>query len=129
MVKKISRAAKPIVASGPNLKVVSVLLRVGLAAVFAYAAFDALREPDAWVSYVPSFSDKFIAAKTVLAMLSIAQLVLVAALLLNQYIKYAALLCIAFLVGLMVTNPSAFLITFRDIGLAFMAAALFYIEK
>jgi hypothetical protein len=108
--------------SGPNLKLISLLLRIGLALVFAYAAIDAFREPNAWIGFVPSAATHFVSAKLALDMLSIAQLVLVAALLFNQYIKYAALLSIAFLVGLMVTNPATFLITFRDVGLAFMAA-------
>ena len=113
----------------PNLKLISLLLRIGLALVFAYAAIDAFREPNAWISYVPSFSDKFVSAKFALDMLSIAQLVIVVALLLNQFVKLAALASIGFLVGLMVFNPDTFLITFRDVGLAFMAAALFLTEK
>jgi uncharacterized membrane protein YphA (DoxX/SURF4 family) len=129
MNKPTSKSAKPITRSGPNLKVVSLLLRVGLAAVFAYAAIDAFREPAAWISFVPSFSTHFVSAKFALDMLSIAQLVLVAALLFNMFIRLAALAAIGFLVGLMVFNPSTFLITFRDVGLAFMAAALFYLEK
>ncbi len=123
------KTAKNLPASGPNLNQISLLLRFGLAIVFAYAALDAFREPNAWISYVPSFSDKFISAKLALDLLSIAQLVIVAALIFNQYIKLAALASIGFLVGLMVFNPDTFLITFRDIGLSFMAAALFLTEK
>ncbi|MEO7364046.1 MAG: hypothetical protein ABIV43_00870 [Candidatus Saccharimonadales bacterium] len=112
-----------------KLKMISLLLRIGLAFVFAYAAIDAFREPNAWISFVPEFSTKFISAKVSLDLLSLSQLVLVAALLLNQYIKYAALLAIAFLGGLMVFNPETFLITFRDVGLIFMAGALYFTEK
>lgn len=129
MNKSTPKLTKSITSNGPNLKVVSLLVRVGLAAVFAYAAFDAFREPGAWIGFVPSFSDKFISAKLALDMLSIAQLVLVVALLFNMFIRLAALAAIGFLVGLMVFNPSTFLITFRDVGLAFMAGALFYLEK
>ena len=129
MNKTTPKSSKPIASSGPNLKVVSLLLRVGLAAVFAYAAIDAFREPGAWIGFVPSFTTKFVSAKFALDMLSIAQLVLVAALLFNMFIRLAALAAIGFLVGLMVFNPSTFLITFRDVGLAFMAGALFYLEK
>jgi hypothetical protein len=110
------------------MKMISLLLRIGLAAVFAYAAIDAFREPNVWIDFVPHFTTKFIAAKLALDGLSIAQLVLVVALLMNIYIKWAALAAIGFLVGLMVFNPATFLITFRDIGLAFMAAALYYTE-
>jgi hypothetical protein len=110
------------------MKMISLLLRIGLAAVFAYAAIDAFREPNVWIDFVPHFATKFISAKLALDGLSIAQLILVVALLMNMYIKWAALAAIGFLVGLMVFNPATFLITFRDIGLAFMAAALYYTE-
>ena len=112
-----------------NIKLISLLLRVGLALVFAYAAIDAFREPNAWIGFVPSFSDKFVSAKVALDALSIAQLVLVVALIMKVYVKWAALAAIGFLVGLMVFNPGTFLITFRDVGLAFMAAALYLTEK
>jgi hypothetical protein len=128
MNKTTSKSTKLSTAKVPNMKMISLLLRIGLAAVFAYAAIDAFREPNVWIDFVPHFTTKFIAAKLALDGLSIAQLVLVVALLMNIYIKWAALAAIGFLVGLMVFNPATFLITFRDIGLAFMAAALYYTE-
>ncbi len=111
-----------------NPKLASLIIRVGLAAVFAYAAIDAFREPDAWVSFIPAFTTKFVAAKTALDMLSVAQLVLVAWLLWGKYVKLAALVAIGFLAGLVVFNFSTFLITFRDIGLIAAAAALIFLE-
>jgi hypothetical protein len=128
MNKTTSKSTKLSTAKVPNMKMISLLLRIGLAAVFAYAAIDAFREPNVWIDFVPHFTTKFITAKLALDGLSIAQLVLVVALLMNIYIKWAALAAIGFLVGLMVFNPATFLITFRDIGLAFMAAALYYTE-
>lgn len=119
---------KSSVFAGPNIKLISLFLRLGLAFTFAYAAIDAFREPNAWISYIPSFTSQFISAKLALDLLSLAQLVLVVALLLNKYIKYCALAAFGFLLGLTIFNPSTFSVTFRDIGLALSAAALFYTE-
>lgn len=125
---KTTTNKKSSVFAGPNIKLISLFLRLGLAFTFAYAAIDAFREPEAWISFIPNLSSHFISAKLALDLLSLAQLVLVAALLFNKFIKYCALAAIAFLVGLTVFNPSTFLITFRDLGLALAAAALFYSE-
>lgn len=119
-----SRASVP----GPNMAIVSLCLRLGLAFTFAYAAIDAFREPNVWIGFVPSFSARFIDPKLALDLLSLSQLVLVAALLFKLYVKIAALASIAFLLGLTIFNFASFLITFRDIGLALAAAALFYTE-
>lgn len=109
--------------------VASALIRVGLAAVFIYAGLDAFKEPAAWISYIPEFSNKFIAAKTALDIISVIQLVLAVALVTGRYVKYCAVVAIAFLAGLLVFNLDTFLITFRDIGLITAAAALIFLDE
>ena len=96
--------------------------------MFAYAAIDAFREPAAWISFVPAFSTKFIAAKTALDLLSAFQLFLVVWLLVGRYVKLAAVVAAAMLAGIMIFNISTFLITFRDIGLVAAAIALFFLD-
>ncbi len=111
-----------------NPATASLIIRIGLAAVFAYAAIDAFREPNAWIAFIPAFTTKFIAAKTALDLISVFQLVLVIWLLSGKYIKYTAVVCAALLGGIMVFNFSTFLVSFRDIGLVAAAIALIFLE-
>lgn len=112
-----------------NPALASLIIRVGLAAVFAYAAIDAFREPDAWVSFMPAFITKMVTAKTALDLISVFQLVLAAALLIGRYIKYVATLTAVMLLGIVVFNTSTFLITFRDIGLIAASIALILLDQ
>jgi uncharacterized membrane protein YphA (DoxX/SURF4 family) len=107
----------------------ALLLRVGLAFVFAYAAISAFREPAAWVSFVPGFVAHFIQAGTFLHLFSVFELLLAAALLAGKFVKYSAALATLSLAGLLVFNLNSLIVTFRDVGLTFMAAALFFLEK
>lgn len=112
-----------------NPAIASVLIRVGLASVFAYAAIDAFREPNAWISFVPEFTTKFVKAKVSLDAISVVQLVLAAWLLWGKYIKYAVALAVALLGGILIFNGSTFLVTFRDIGLITASIALIFLQK
>jgi hypothetical protein len=106
----------------------AILLRLGLAFVFGYAAISALRTPDAWISFIPEFSTKYIPAKTSLVIISIMQLGLAAWLLWGHYIKYVAVICGLFLSGIVLSDPGTFLITFRDVPLVFACAALYFLD-
>jgi uncharacterized membrane protein YphA (DoxX/SURF4 family) len=112
-----------------NVWVVSWLLRIGLATVFIYAAISAFREPAAWISFVPHFTTKFVDAKTSLDIISVLQLIVAAGLLLGKYVRIWALISVGLLGGIIIFNLSSLLITFRDVGLLFMALALFFIEE
>jgi uncharacterized membrane protein YphA (DoxX/SURF4 family) len=112
-----------------NAQAISWLLRIGLAAVFVYAAVGAFRQPEAWISFVPHFTTKFVDAKTSLDMISVLQLVVAGGLLIGKYLRIWALIATALLAGIIVFNLNAMLITFRDIGLLFMALALLFIEE
>lgn len=112
-----------------NPKLASLLIRIGLAIVFLYAAVDAFIEPGAWISYVPMFSNHFIDAKLALDLLSIFQIFLAAWLVIGKYLKLSALIAAAMLGGIMIFNIPTLLITFRDIGLVFAAIALLFVDK
>jgi uncharacterized membrane protein YphA (DoxX/SURF4 family) len=112
-----------------NTQAISWLLRIGLAAVFIYATVDAFREPEAWVSFVPHFTTNFVDAKIALDIISVLELVVAAGLLIGKYLRIWALISTALLGGIVIFNLNARLITFRDIGLVFMALALFFIEE
>lgn len=112
-----------------NPAVASLIIRIGLAAVLAYAAIDSFREPQAWLGYVPGFTTKFVAAKTSLDIISVGQLVLAVWLLVGKFLKIAAGVAALLLIGIIVLNGSSLLITFRDVGLAAAALALIFLEK
>jgi len=79
-----------------NPSLASLIVRIGLAVTFAYAAIGGLVQPGAWISYVPDFSNAFIDPALVLDILSVLQLVLVAWLLTGRFVKFAAIASIGF---------------------------------
>lgn len=107
----------------------SLAIRIGLAIVFAYAGIDALLHPEVWIAFIPEFSNSIIDPKLALDIISVAQILLVVWLLSGKYIVYSAIVSIALLGGIMVTNPDTFLITFRDIGLIGAAIALIFLDE
>ena len=111
-----------------NIMVISWLLRIGLVIVFLYASISALMHPLNWEGFVPNFLAKEIAADTVIKVISVYELVLVIWLLSGKYIKYCGLLCALTFAGIILFNISQLITTFRDIGLMFMAAALYFTE-
>ena len=102
-----------------------LLLRLGLAFAFLYAGIASLREPFNWVGYLPSVLTSHVHATTVLKITAIYELLLAAWLLLGRYVRHAALLTALTLAGIIVANPHALDITFRDISLLVAALALF----
>lgn len=101
-------------------------LRLGLAFVFMYAGIESLAHPDNWIGYLPHVLTNVIHASLLLRLLSIYQLGLAAWLLSGTYIRVAAGLSLLTLAGITFANLSLFDITFRDVGLTFMAAALLF---
>lgn len=113
----------------PNPQHASLLLRLGLAFVFAYAAIDSLVHPNDWVGYMPHIADKIVSPFTVLTIVSVYQLVLAAWLLVGRYARYAGLLSALTLAGITAVNLGVFGITFRDVGLTLAAVALIFVAK
>jgi uncharacterized membrane protein YphA (DoxX/SURF4 family) len=106
-----------------------LLLRLGIAFVFAYAAIDSFIHPNDWVGYMPHVFDRFISPYTTLMIISVYQLVLVGWLLIGRYIRYAAILCALTLAGIIVANPNLVGITFRDVGLLLASLALVFLVE
>ena len=117
------------ISKSKNRGVVSMLLRTGLAFVFLYAAVSSLRQPLVWAAYLPGFLTQSISATLLIKIFAVYELGLAAWLLTGKQTKYAALLCAATLTGIVITNSSQLTTTFRDIGLVFMAAALYFGEN
>ncbi|MEK7153516.1 MAG: DoxX family membrane protein [Patescibacteria group bacterium] len=107
-----------------NQQLSTLLLRVGLAVVFSYAAIASFVNPDEWVGYLPGILTDRVSPDILLKLFSVYELVLAAWLLSGVYVRYASLLCAATLAGIVVTNFELFAITFRDIALIFAALAL-----
>lgn len=107
----------------------SVLLRVGLAVVFLYAAGASFISPNDWIGYLPQFARDFVSDKLLLTIFSVYELILVVWLLSGKYVKLAALLSAATLTGIVIFNYGILAITFRDIGLIFAAAALYFCKE
>ena len=115
--------------STSNIVIVALLLRLGLALVFLYAAISSLQHPLEWEGFLPNFLTKSLSADTLVRFFSIYELALVVWLASGKYLRYCALLCTLTLFGIVVTNPSQLITTFRDVGLAFMSLALYFIEQ
>jgi hypothetical protein len=112
-----------------NVQAVSILLRIGLALCFLYAAVGAFRQPEVWIGFVPHFATKFMNAKTALDLISVFQIFVAGWLLTGKYLRLAALASVALLGGIVLFSLNTLLITFRDVGLLFMALALLFIEE
>jgi len=105
-------------------KLTSLLLRLGLAIVFLYAAAGSLLQPQEWVGYLPPFLAKLSFADSLLKLFAIYEIVLALWLLSGRFVRYAGVLAALTFAGITLAQPSVFIVTFRDIGLLFMALAL-----
>ena len=101
-----------------------LLLRIGLATVFLFAAISSFLSPSDWIGYLPKFARDIVSANILLPIFSIGEVVLAAWLLSGVYVRFAALVCVAMLGGIVLANFSLLPISFRDIGLLFAALAL-----
>jgi uncharacterized membrane protein len=100
------------------------LLRMGLAATFLYAAISGFVQPDDWVGFFPEWLRALIPAYLMLLAFGVFEIAVALALIFNKYTYWAAHLYALTMVGIVIANPGALIITFRDIGLAFAGWAL-----
>jgi hypothetical protein len=107
----------------------SILLRIGLAFVFLFAAISGFLAPQNWVGYLPGFATSILPANVLLAILGLYEIVLSIFLLFKKEVALPALLAAFTLFGITIVNLPQFDVVFRDVGLAFAALALFFIGK
>lgn len=112
-----------------NKDMASLMLRVGLAAVFLYAAVSSLQHPVEWIGFLPAFMRDIVPGATLIKIFAVYELALAAWLVSGRRVRYAGLVSAATLAGIVITNPGQLIVTFRDIGLVFMALALFFTEE
>lgn len=99
-------------------------MRIGLSVTFVYASISALLQPALWIDYMPHFLTVIAPAKLLLDSFSIFQLLLALWLVSGRQLWAAGLIAALLLIGIVVTSPSLFVITFRDLGLGLCALAL-----
>src|SRR6185437_8291279 len=104
-----------------NEKLVRLLLRIGLASVFLYAAVAATLQPQNWIWYFPAFLRNLLPQQILLGGFSLYQLLLSIWLLTGRRIFYAAMLTSLTTLGIIVANLSVIDIVFRDVAIFFAA--------
>ncbi len=109
-------------------KVALILLRLGLAFVFFYAAIFSFLNPNDWIGFFPIFLRDFFGANFVLTSFSFYELVLSFWLLSGKWQFYAGLISAAIFLGIIVFNIGAMDIIFRDVGLFSAALALAFLS-
>lgn len=102
------------------------MLRLGLAFVFLYAAVESLLHPLEWSGFLPSFVNRLLNPNLAVRLIAVFEIVLALWLLSGKYKKYAAALSAMTLAGIILTNLSQFIVTFRDVGLLCAALALLF---
>ncbi len=109
-------------------RVVSFLLRLGLASVFGYAAIAAFIDPISWVGYFPKFARGLIPENTLLILFSSGELILAAWLLWGKYLFFAGVVSAIMMLGIIIANLSLLDVVFRDIAIFFSSIALSYLD-
>jgi DoxX-like protein len=107
-----------------NSKIVSLLLRIGIAFTFIYAAVQTTLHPNDWIWFFPAFLRNSIPHQLLLTGFSLYEVALSIWLLLGWRLVYASLLAALTILGIIVFNLSTFDIVFRDVTIFFAAAAL-----
>lgn len=98
-------------------------LRLGLAFVFLYAAISASFDPAAFAVYFPAFIPEW-AVDIGLPFFAVYEVALALAFLTGTRTHGTALLATVTLVGIVVFNPGAFSVLFRNVAIACAALAL-----
>lgn len=107
-----------------KISIASILLRIGLAIVFLYAATSSLVDPAAWIGYLPAFLTSFIPANALLTTFSIIQILLSLWLVSGEKTFFASLFSALMLAGIIIPNLALLDIVFRDFAIFFAALAL-----
>lgn len=100
------------------------VLRLGLVAVFGYAAVASLVSPSDWIGYLPQSLVRVVPGHILLFGFSLYQIVLCVWLLSGKYVRYAAIAAAVTMVGIVLADLQLFAITFRDVAIVSGAVAL-----
>lgn len=100
-----------------------LLLRVGIAFAFVYAAISGFIYPDAWIGYFPE-SARILPDAQLLSLWGAIEVIVALWLLSGVYLRMAGIVAAALLLGVVVFNSSQMIVVFRDIPIALAALAL-----
>jgi len=107
----------------------ATILRWALAFVFFYAAVASLREPSVWAVYLPQFLTSIISTRLLISGFAVYELALTVWLFSGRKLAWSSMLAAITLFVITLCNLSILDITFRDIGLALAALALFDLAR
>ncbi len=110
----------------PKLSLSEWFLRIGIAFAFLYPPIDALTDPYSWIGYFPSFITDFVAPHSMLLLhaFGVVEVLLALWILLGKRIWIPCLVAVVMLAAIILFNIPQFPVLFRDVSIAFMAAAL-----
>lgn len=101
-----------------------ILLRVGVAFSFLYPPYAALRDPDGWIGYFPSFLNGVGDPVVLLHTFGVVEVVLAIWILSGWKVVCPALAAAGILIAIVVFNLPQFEVLFRDLSIAAAALAL-----
>lgn len=115
----------------PRVSVPELLLRASLAFSFIYPPVAAWIKPYDWVGYIPTMLQDIVAPHTMLFLHGIGVLEILLALwiMFGKRIFAPSIVAGAFLVAIVIMNPTQFDILFRDVSLVGIALALMYLHR
>lgn len=102
----------------------SLLLRIGLAGVFLYAAVAAWLSPQDWIGYLPAVVADSPSGPLALQLWGGFEVLVALWLLSGWNAKWSGLVAAFLMLGVIVQNVTIFDIVFRDVAILFMALAL-----
>ena len=105
-------------------KIVFLLLRVGLAFVFIYAAISATINPINWIGYFPQFLRSVIPDNLLLPPFSLAEVILGLWMLWGKKLFFPSLIATFATAGIIFFNLNQMDIVFRDVSIMLTGAAL-----
>src|SRR5690348_2761368 len=101
-----------------------LLLRIGIASAFIYAAVASLLTPDNWIGYYPIFLRHLLPQNLLLGGFAFYELVLAVWLILGKYTFFASILSALTLSSVVIFNLGQIDIVFRDVAIIFAAISL-----
>lgn len=107
-----------------NQRLVSWLLKSGIAFVLFYAAAGSFLDPLSWVGFFPQWMRDLVDQDLLLMFFSVYEIALGVWILWGRWARYSALLAAATFAGIIVANLGAFDLVFRDVTMVFAALAL-----
>jgi len=101
-----------------------ILLRVGVAFAFLYAAIDSFLQPYSWIDYIPQAATMVAPAGVLLQLFAALEIVIALWLLSGWQTRYPAWLATVMLLAIVMLNMAEFQLLFRDVSIAAAALAL-----